>query len=78
VTNLRTILQDFVRWAWIIHVLLVFFMVLAWRVFDWFMALKDPTATQAGVLGLVIGTLPVLGTIYTSAVARIPPPREAP
>lgn len=74
--NLRTVLEDFVRWTWIIHLLIAFFMVITWRVFDWFMALPDPSATQAGVLGLLIGALPALGTIYTVAIGRIPPPKE--
>lgn len=77
-SNLRTILQDFVRWAWIIHALIVFFMVLTWRAFDWFMQVRDPSATQAGVLGLVVGLLPVLGQLYIAAIARIPPPKEEP
>jgi hypothetical protein len=73
-SSLRSVLQDFVRWAWIVQVLIIFFMVIAWRVLDWFMGLPDPTATQAGILGLVLGLLPALGQILVAAIARIPPP----
>jgi hypothetical protein len=73
-SSLRSVLQDFVRWTWIIHLLIVFFMVFTWRFGDWFMALPDPSATQAGVLLGLIGALPSLGAIYAIAIARIPPP----
>jgi hypothetical protein len=73
-TNLRVVLADFVRWAWIIQLLLIYFMVLVWHVTAWFIALKDPTPTQASILGLLIGMLPTLGTLFTVAAARIKPP----
>lgn len=75
--KLRQALQDFVRWTWIIHILIFFFMFMTWRVMEWFMMLKEPSAVQAGVVGGIFGILPALGTLYTVAIAKIPSPTEA-
>jgi hypothetical protein len=73
-TNLRTVLADFVRWAWIVQLLIIYFMALLWRVVEWYMALKDPTANQAIVLSVITTMLPTIVGLFTYALGRIKPP----
>jgi hypothetical protein len=73
-TNMRTVLADFVRWAWIVQLLIFYFMVIFWRVVEWYMELKEPSANQALVLTAVGTMLPTLVSLFIYALGRIKPP----
>jgi hypothetical protein len=71
-------LDRFIRYGWVINLLVFYFMWLSWRVLEWFMLLKDPTPTQAGIIGLVLGILPSLGALLTFAIGRTAAPGQQP
>lgn len=75
-TTLSSVLERFVRWDWVSHILLLGFGVMCWRVVDWYMALKDPTGGQT-LLSLLFGTaLPVLLSWYNQRRATLPEKAE--
>jgi hypothetical protein len=53
-------IRTFVELKLISYALILGYGWLLWRVADWFMALKDPTATQSAFVTLMVGITPVM------------------
>lgn len=78
-TNLRVILRDFVLYQWVVHLMMLGYSAICVQVVFWFESLVDKATTQhTFFVGAVFGVLPVMVSLYTNAIAKLPSPAQEP
>ena len=51
----------------------IMFSIMSWRCAEWFMALKDPTAVQAGFVSVVMGAMTGAFAIWMGHESKLTP-----
>lgn len=58
------------EWKILPRFMTIMFSIMAWRCAEWFMAIEDPSAVQAGFVSVVMGAMTGAFAIWMGSEAR--------